>query len=102
MTHRIILVVVLVFGMGAVGLPSAQAYCNGSGSFGSTWTRAQAGNCSMAQARIDRYVGGSTGVQVRWGNAGAHSYISATDGIHSGNFFRIHTGFGWTSWHRLH
>jgi len=98
---RTLLTTVLVLAMGAAGLPSAEAYCSGSGTHGKTWTRALAGNCSMAQARIDRYVGGSTGVQMRYGDSGSNSYVSATNGTHSGNAFRIHTGFGWTSWQML-
>lgn len=102
MIHRSILIAALVFGLGAVGLPSAQASCRGSASYGSTWTEAHAGTCSAAQARIDRYVGGSTGVQVRVGGIGRISYISASNGIHSGNFVRFHSGVGWTAWTGFH
>lgn len=101
MAHRIWLVAVLVFSLGAVGLPSAEAYCNGTGTHTKTRTTARAGNCSMAQARIDRYVGGSTGIQVRRGDPGATSIVNASNGTHAGNHFRVATGFGWTSWIRL-
>lgn len=102
MLRRTVVTAALVFAMGAVGLPSADAaYCSGSGTYGKTWTRTLSGSCSMAQARIDRYVGGSTGVQVRQGPASSNSYVSASNGTHAGNFFRVHSGFGWTSWNKI-
>lgn len=86
-------------GASAARVNTSSGYCDTYISVTKTSTRVTNQTCALVQARIDRYVGGSQGVQQDLGPASSSvSYRANSNGTHAGNFARVVVSTSWSSW----